>query len=42
MRKKYISPEFEYVDIELIYNILGDSRPEIIKEDGEIIDDGDW
>lgn len=42
MKKEYLSPEFEYIRISLAGNIMGDSNPEHIKEDGEIIDDGGW
>lgn len=39
MKKKYSSPEFDYLKIQLSTAIMGDSKPETIKEDGEVIDD---
>ena len=38
MKKEYLSPEFEYIRISLTNTIMGDSNPEIIKEDGEIVE----
>lgn len=39
MKKEYVSPEFEYLRINLTNHIMGDSNPEVIKEDGEIIEE---
>lgn len=44
MKKEYTSPEFEIYRVVLNYSVLGDSIPEVPKEDGEIIDNewGNW
>lgn len=38
MKKEYFSPEIEFVKIDINNIVLGDSIPEVTKENGEIIE----